>query len=380
MYQEIVEALPWIFAWNDAQPMLDAVHASGVEYANAGTHRALEHIGTIDSELEQSMRNCLQALPQDAARRFVSAPETLQRTKLLPGDKNPARHISFLCNALMAERALSQEGRGAARPCWTALGDFYFCGGRNDPAVDMRDSQWTASVNACAPRLTDAVPLDFVSPLAQSASPCKSAFQPYTPAEIKEASDALQDSFTRIGSVKPAAQIITGFAKVIVLRKDTPAGSHSSSSMRNYPGRVMLRNPEAADAGALASSMIHESIHHFLYTVEFGGEFVALESGARVTSPWSGRELALHSYLHACFVWYGLARFWHKQLTMSVFERQMIETQLGKALSGFRTANPVDALAPHKELFRPEPLQSAGRLRDELLKAGALDWRESNVA
>ena len=379
MYQEIVEALPWIFAWNDAQPILDAVHTSGLEYANARTQRALEHIGTIDSELEQSMRGCLQALPHRAVCRFITAPETLQRTITLPVEKNPARHISFLCNALMAERALSQEGRGAARPCWTALGDFYFCGGRNDPAVDMRDSTWTASVNGCAPRLTDSVPLDFVSPLAQSATPCKSAFQPYTPEEIKVASNALQDSFTRIGSVKPAAQIITGFAKVIVLRKDKPADLHSSSSMRNYPGRLMLRNPEAADAGALASSMIHESIHHFLYTVEFSGEFVSLE-GARVPSPWTGRELALHSYLHACFVWYGLAQFWHKQLTMNVFEPQMIETQLSRALAGFRTANPVDALVPQKSLFRPEPLQAASRLRDELLKIGALDWRESNVA
>src|SRR5882724_7798763 len=243
MYQETIEALPQIFAWHDAQPIMDAVHASGTEYANARTQRAFERIATIDSGLAQSMRDCLQGLPQHAVVRFITAPETLYRTLTLLEEKNPARHIWFLCNALMAERALSEKDRRAARPCWTALGDFYFSGGRNDPAVDVRDSQWTADVNARAPLLAGSVPLDFVSPLAEATTPCKAPFQPYAPEQIKGVSNKLQDAFTRTSSVKPAAQIIARFTKVIVLRKDQPAG-HSSSSVTNFPGRMLLRNPE----------------------------------------------------------------------------------------------------------------------------------------
>ena len=204
-----------------------------------------------------------------------------------------------------------------------------------------------------------------------------SATTPQMSAQVRVA--AMQDSFTCITSVKPAAQIITGFTKVIVLRKDQPAG-HSSSSMTNFPGRMLLRNPEHANAGALASSMIHESIHHFLYTVEFSGLFVAADVGSPVRSPWSGRELALHSYLHACFVWYGLAQFWYKQLTINAFEPKITEGQLDKALSGFRAANPVDALVPQKHLFRPQSLEAASRLCDELRKIGALDWRKRDAA
>jgi len=53
---------------------------------------------------------------------------------------------------------------------------------------------------------------------------------------------------------------------------------------------------------------------------------------------------------------------------------------LDKALSGFRAANPVDALMPQKHLFRPESLESAARLREELHRIGALDWRKREVA
>src|SRR5437763_16710337 len=107
MYQETIEALPQIFAWHDFQSVMDTVHSSGVEYAHACVQKAFERIGAIDSELAQSMRDCLLGLPQHAVMRFVTAPEILQRTMVLPDEKNPARHLSFFCNALMAERALS---------------------------------------------------------------------------------------------------------------------------------------------------------------------------------------------------------------------------------------------------------------------------------
>ncbi len=379
MYQETVESLPSIFAWQDATSTFDAVQASALEYANARLMRALERVEAVDSELARSIRDCLQGLPQDAVVRFATAPEILYRTAALRQERNAARHIWFLCNTLMAERALAGKGEGATRPCWTALGDFYFSGGRTDPAVDLRDSQWTAEINACAPLLAGSVPLDFVSPLAEATTPCQSPFQPYTPEQIKTVSNTLQHSFDRITSVQPAAQIIARFTKVIVLRKDKPAG-HSSSSMTSFPGRMLLRNPEHGNVGDLASSMIHESIHHFLYAVEFSGLFVAAAAGSPVRSPWSGRELELHSYLHACFVWYGLARFWHKQLGANLFETKIVDAQLDKALSGFRVANPVDALAPQKHRFRPESLEAAGRLWDELRQIGALDWRKRDAA
>src|SRR5947207_10519026 len=119
MYQETVEALPHVFAWRDSQAIMDAVHALGVAYGKAVTQRAFEHVGKIDPQLAQSMSECLQRLPEHAVARFVTAPETLHRTLTLPHDKKPAGHISFLCNALMAERALSEKD-GGARPCWTA--------------------------------------------------------------------------------------------------------------------------------------------------------------------------------------------------------------------------------------------------------------------
>jgi len=379
MYKQTIQALPHLFSWQDMQPVLDSVYESGIHHAAARTQQAFDRVETIDPELARSMRSCLDGLSPVAAARFMTAPETAHQAAALPKEKSPARNISFLCSALMAERALTAGKPNTARPCWTALGDYYFSGGQSRPAVEVQQLQWKDDLNFSAPLLGNAVPLDFSSPHARATTPCRSPFQPYDPEQVRSVCSAMQDSFNRIGSVKPAGQIIARFARVIVLRKDVPAG-HSSSSTRSYPGRLLLRNPEAGDVAALASSMIHESIHHFLYTVEFAGEFVESSAGTRVTSPWSGRELALHSYLHACFVWYGLARFWHKQISMDVFPSALVRPQLTKALSGFRTENPAERLMPQANFFVQEVLDVAGLLREELRKAGALDWNEREVA
>jgi hypothetical protein len=50
-----------------------------------------------------------------------------------------------------------------------------------------------------------------------------------------------------------------------------------------------------------------------IYKLELADSLYTDESQAKqltTVSPWSGRTLLLHSFVHACFVWYGLWRFW----------------------------------------------------------------------
>ena len=107
-------------------------------------------------------------------------------------------------------------------------------------------------MSACAPLLDGSVPLDFVSPLAQATTPCQAPFQPYAPEQIKEVSNALQDALTRSASIKPAAQIVTRFTKVIVLRKDRPAG-HSSDLPKPAGEVAALTYPLAPELGETRS-------------------------------------------------------------------------------------------------------------------------------
>jgi hypothetical protein len=382
MQTEFIEVLPHIFSWKNAEQSLASVQAAAVEDAGAKVQCAFNIIESIDAELADSLRNCLCALPSKSALRFITAPETQHRISVLRND--PAGHISFLCSALTAERAMHDASYLPPWPCWTALGDFYFAVPKGSAAPgeqmpDGRNSRWQDHQNFRSPLVADAVPVDFASPHAQSAGPSRAPFQPHTPEEARAVWTALQDTFTRISSIAPITQLITTFVKVIIPRKDEPA-EHSSSSMTSYPGRMLLRNVHLADSAMLASSMIHESIHHFLYAIECRDKFVSLNSSKRVVSAWTGRELTLHSYLHACFVWYGLAQFWLKNLDNRLFSSKMALNQLAKALRGFEAANPVERLLPYASEFNPEALEAAHSLRNELRKNGAFEFSKAAIA
>ena len=62
-----------------------------------------------------------------------------------------------------------------------------------------------------------------------------------------------------------------------------------------------------------ADALVHEAIHAVVYRLELI-EFLHLDDRAslaqQTTSPWSGRSLTLRSFVHACFVWYGLWHLW----------------------------------------------------------------------
>jgi hypothetical protein len=67
------------------------------------------------------------------------------------------------------------------------------------------------------------------------------------------------------------------------------------------------------DPAWLMDALVHESIHSLLYNVESLEPFyVSANSQVAFTaeSPWTGKKLYLHSFVHACFVWFGLWSFW----------------------------------------------------------------------
>ena len=80
-------------------------------------------------------------------------------------------------------------------------------------------------------------------------------------------------------------------------------------------------------------------IHSLLYTVELDEPFIldreAVEN-MRIKSPWTGAELPVHSFLHACLVWFGLWQFWSLALHNSRFSMDhRVQEQLQGAEVGF---------------------------------------------
>ncbi len=127
---------------------------------------------------------------------------------------------------------------------------------------------------------------------------------------------------------------MTNFTRVIVLRReDQRPDVFRSSSTNGCIGRTLLVNPhlEAADTKALVEALVHEAIHAALYMAELSSPLILDKAACeevRPVSPWTGNPLTVHSYLHACLVWYGL---W------ALLRRPEAAEELGAEHAGRRT-------------------------------------------
>ena len=139
----------------------------------------------------------------------------------------------------------------------------------------------------------------------------------------------------------PASALIQQVLRVVVARKnpDDPRG-FSSSSWPGWIGLIAVTNGHRRDLDDawIADSMVHECIHSFLYMVEsFEPFYPSVEASQAWTaeSPWSGKMLYLHSYVHACFVWFGLWNFWNQAGGCALFTAPTVEFFRQRSRSGF---------------------------------------------
>jgi hypothetical protein len=156
-------------------------------------------------------------------------------------------------------------------------------------------------------------------------------------AKIEEALD-----FIRAKNEK-AFSFVKTFTRIIHIRKSpdgVPPGS-SSNLLRN--GATVLRGVELEEINVydVAEFILHEAIHHCLYIYEIlEKEFVCEHNGLRpmnlaIESPWSANRIAVDSFCHACFVWYGLYNFWHS------IDSNAVEVKLKRHVSAEGFLKPV---------------------------------------
>lgn len=369
----LLEAVSQIFTWQQPTQLLDGLQKWYLDRVYREVRHAFSEIYRQDSEAGQWLSNALDVLPDWALNRFLAAPETRRHISKLRYDT--AAHISFFRASLLAEKRLNGDS-SVTQSCWSALGDFYLAGIN---AVNPCRERWRPEFSWVAPRVGSRIPIDFSSPHAQIVNSMPDCpFEAYEPDEVAQLSDLLGKALEVVERVSTSgAGLIDRFVQVIVPRKNPLQPQRGfGSSTPSHIGRLLIRNGHLMTFGHLVDSLVHEAIHGILFVVELSSPFVVDSTAEQplIRSRWSGKMLPLQTYLHACFVWYGLARFWRKALFAEILPLDVINQLLATALRGFKPTNPIEALLPYSGQIEPRVIECVSRLRHRLEISGELYW------
>jgi hypothetical protein len=338
--------------------------------------RAVLSLKEFDRIQGESLFKKSRLLPQSAFQRFLTAPEIVCRlTHPALIALNSNSNAQFFGDALEAELdrlAIKQEL--SEHDVWSALGDYHRPGSVQSVTPNLMNqsagnsSEWNPDSIFQASSLSLNIPVDFVSPFTRSQQMEKD-HGPYTDFSEPEKLVSLNKFESAIEGLEQACSesvvLIKLFTRVIIGRKSL--AQMGSISIPEYIGATIIANPHRTitDPLRLIEGMVHEAIHHMLYSFEvIKGPFIPtqkIEQEFQAVSPWSGRKLNPRQYVHACFVWFGLLNLWRRCKNVAAFSQVRIDESLAQASSGFNVGSLLDPLSDVKSQISVE-LQAA--LRD----------------
>jgi hypothetical protein len=100
------------------------------------------------------------------------------------------------------------------------------------------------------------------------------------------------------------------------------------------------------------------------------------EGASSTVSPWTGTPLDLPTYLHACFVWWGLLQLWAGLSGSGLFDERRMRSRLVRAARGFKGRALLLPLRAHEVALHPALLATFDAMADEvdeLLVGSGLD-------
>ncbi|MBT2188041.1 hypothetical protein [Sphingobium nicotianae] len=312
--------------------------------------RMLHRLAEEDSGRARELQERIERLPDDALIRLLMAPESGFRFGYRRDHVDETAR--FLEDALTAEEVRCGHRPPPDRICWSALGDLCFRGAADAPYL--------------APRI-DGIVVDFESPwvfgklphIAGEAERISVAHRGTALDRIAAALHLLEGASTR------SAIAMQGLTRVILVRSDpTRPDFYTSASTTLCLARSVLRNPFVASAtpSELADGLVHEAIHCACDLVEISDGLWLPGGGdsyhVKVASPWTGRALDIHTYLQACWVWYGLWHFWARAIESEAVPTEEGLSFLARAFRGFADGTAVAQLMPHRALIAPAVLEA----------------------
>ena len=297
--------------------------------------------GSVDRA--HALLNSLADLPSESYLRILLAPETSRRTYAAHKHPSPTFLLLFESWCTAEELRLGRD-KMIAEPVWTALGDACWSPGGRRLTLE-------------AARVSDKIVADFDSPwryrsAASVADPLEDWREgpPFEPTMRSWLVSALERSINRIaGTSLDAHLLLLNVTRSIVLVSRTdPLRPFSSQSQRAVPGRTMLvfdsslphtEPPGDLGTARLADALIHEAIHSALDWWEidvplFPGD--EPDATLRICSPWTGKQLPAQTFIHACFVWAGLRRFWSRPAAPLMFGAVASEHHRARACATVR--------------------------------------------
>ncbi|MET0063040.1 MAG: hypothetical protein ABW176_12185 [Candidatus Thiodiazotropha endolucinida] len=296
---------------------------------------------THSSELVSGIKR----LQAPALKRILISPELNKRVNLAArGDSS--EFARFIQSSLTAEHLLMDESDMScdAEPSvlWTALGDYQFSVSAVKKTKVMSQpkylNDWGLLVDWKSPNTVNPIDddigktgFDQIMPL----NTCANA--------IHESEEKLSLSAYLIADVCPQAQsFIKRVLSVVCLRfSEGVERGYLSYSSRDRIGRAVLVNCDLPQATipVLVNALIHEAIHSLIYRLEIHTPLSEIPKSASeiryVSSPWSGKQLRLSTYLHACYIYWALYSFWDQASLFGKIDDRIIQEQRQHLIGGF---------------------------------------------
>lgn len=307
-----------------------------------------KYLSSKDAEI---LGSALFELDEISLNRILSSPELYYR---LTASEQRARSDSsfyiFISHLIKAEKIRCEMPVASMEPVWTCLGDYCY--------VHFQNSGWHCQYKS--PLIEERIVVDAVSPYASRRSD-GTLIQENSDADISKSTmkikaELFAEQATRalniVKQISPSTyEFVLTFQKIIVLQRDSENESFSTISGRAFLGKVIFRNsPDSIDPiESLIDTIIHEAIHSYLYIVEQKCPWMEnIYDNDLIKSPWSGNYIRIDSYLHACFVWFGLANFWKMAVAFNHEELKNSSKFLDRSLKGFDCEDLTNELGQNK--------------------------------
>jgi hypothetical protein len=333
----IFTLLPRTLMWGTDGKEFEAVQLQYAQRISEALSAMLAMLRTESPDLADSITTHLSRASDDTIDRVLLAPSVSQKLLWVGGS---ATEIGQFLDGCLRMEALDQERpTHGTLPLWGALGDCVL--------RDTGEFVWWDPVEG-------QLPVDLESPddiALGAALPAEAVGWTTLGCEEQQlALGSLTEALLRVRSVGPSLRaLIHVCARVVVLRK-RPTKLFCSFSSCYSVGRIWLVNAQLVSESLIAEALVHEAIHAYLYMHEptplWGLKPDVRDELGTVQSPWSGRALPLCTFLHACFVWYGLFFFWSQVMRSAHSPVYEARRGIARASSGFMKGSLLDQLGP----------------------------------
>ena len=334
-----IRILPDLLSWGRAADSLV------VELVNA----RLVWVGRALAQQAPELFDTWSRFSDEAIERVLRAPVTCQAVRV------GLDHIQF-GSRLAAEHTLD-SGSCAAVEAWSMLGNVWV--GAATAHSDVPLVPLDCGHGYQGPALSCKIPVDFsVSETPEYPSGGLTNPGLYDRQAVHEVLRKLDDAMAMLHAVVPSAySAVLAFTSNLVLRIDRnrPDELRSASSAATL-GRTVLINAHfpQATCTALGEALVHEAVHVAVSILELSVPLVRQAVAIRsvvLRSPWTGDSLPLHAFLHACLVWFALARYWESVQRLRA-PSSTDEARLAGIREGFCALSPEADLGPYREIGR----------------------------